>query len=461
MNFDHFFGGFMHTGTPKWLFYSALIGLAATLSACDSATTDIVERDPIVVDAGDHKDEHHDERGRLLISAAEDAQVSLLDLDDYEVLARFETTGIPSALYASPDQRYGLVIQRDADRVDAVDGGLWAEAHGDHMDLFSEAPQWLSFSVEASGPSHFAAADGQMAIFYDGSGSASTPARVGVFTEATLADDSGGRWLDHSTPMHGAAQARGDYLLSSLRDPMSESARPDRVALYHWHDDHFDEEQVFDEACPGLHGSAQAHEFSVFGCTDGVLVIEQQGSDFTARKIPNPSALEPADAEAAQARMDALVGHEHHEFFVGVAGNQLFEIDPETAAISPIGWTDEDVGVVHYAFADGGELFVVLDTLGRLHVLSVHDGWSVLAVVPVLDAPLSEGQLVPFDRDTTDLTVSGATHEVFVLDGIGNRVRIVDLDHAEVASTISLDFKPLRLTWLGVSQAEGSAHVEH
>ena len=72
--------------------------------------------------------------------------------------------------------------------------------------------------------------------------------------------------------MHGAAQARGEFLISTIRNPETESTLPSEIGLYHAHGDHFHQEQVFDITCPALHGSA--HEAVVaFGCGDGVALI--------------------------------------------------------------------------------------------------------------------------------------------------------------------------------------------
>lgn len=444
----------MNIGIPKLLQYSALAVLAGALSACDSASTDIVERDPVPVEGGHGHDHDHDHgRGRLLISGAEPFQVSVWDLDHQEVRAEYSLAGEVRQLYASPGYRYGFILQRNANLVNVVDGGQWYEDHGGHGHDRSQDPLMLNFSTDSVRPTYLTNSATQSVIFYDGDSSTETRARVGVFTEGTLANNGTGRWLDLDTHMHGTAQARGDYLLTGLRDPESESNLPDQVALYHWHDDHFDREQVFDEPCPGLHGSAQAHEFIVFGCSDGVLVIEQDHSDFTASKIGYPADYAP------ERGIGVLVGHPRHEVFVGVAAGHFFEVDPEAATIHPIEWTEGDASAVEYAFADNGDLFVIADDHGRLHILSVAGGWSVLAVVDVLGpAEDGDGGHVLFSNSTLRLAASGATDEVFVLDGVENRIRVVDLHSFEVTGTIALDFTPSRLTWLGIAQTTDHEH---
>ena len=57
---------------------------------------------------------------------------------------------------------------------------------------------------------------------------ARTPARW--LASATAAATAGTR-LQYTTHMHGAAQGRGDYLISTVRDPATTSTLPDRVAV--------------------------------------------------------------------------------------------------------------------------------------------------------------------------------------------------------------------------------------
>ncbi|WP_449360987.1 hypothetical protein [Alishewanella longhuensis] len=51
--------------------------------------------------------------------------------------------------------------------------------------------------------------------------------------------------LSYETHQHGAAQARGEFLISTIRDANSSTTLPDRVGLYEQHGDHYHLEQVF------------------------------------------------------------------------------------------------------------------------------------------------------------------------------------------------------------------------
>lgn len=434
----------VNAGLGKML---ALLFTALLLSACGGSDTTIIEKDPVVID-DDHDDHDHDDEsaGRLLISDKDSAQVSIIDLAEKEVLEQFATMGIPSAVYPSPSYRYGYVIQRTDDRVDTIDGGIWQEDHGDHMHGYNEAPMFMNFHTTESRPTHFTATATQSVIFYDGNAETSTPAAVAVFSEADIANNTGGIWLNYTTNLHGAAQARGDYLLTSERSAEATTTLPDTVALYHAHDDHFDLEFVFEENCPGLHGSAQNHEFVAFGCTDGVLVIEQHADTFTDSKIPNPETF------TGTTRIGTLMGDANLDIFVGIAAGQFYAVDPESASLTPIVWTEDDVTATGYGFAEAGEWFVILDTQGRVTILSVAD-WSIVDTVQAITS-----NVAALPAGSRFELVFSAGHELFVSDPIANQIKVIDLDAAEVADTIQLDFTPHKFAWLGIA---GPADDDH
>ena len=437
-----------------------LLLVAALLSGCGDSDTKIVEREPIPIendhDGHDDHDDHddHDEEpslGRLLITTKEQAKVSVIDINEKTVLHEVTVSEAPSALYASPNNRYGFVVQRTADRVDVIDGGLWQEDHGDHTDDFAADPKQMPFSTNRVRPTHLNGTADQSVIFFDGNAATSTPASVGVFTEADIADNTAGTVLEYTTHMHGAAQGRGDYLISTVRDPATTSTLPDRVAVYHAHNGYFTDESIFSETCPGLHGSAQNENQITFGCTDGVLVITQTGETFTASKIPNPASF------TGTTRIGSLVGDHAVEEFVGIAAGQFFAINTSTNTISAINWADASVtpaaSAIAYNFAEDGEFFVILDNQGKLTILDTTD-WSVRGRVQAITSNLAA--LPAGSKFELALTPG---HLAYVSDPIANQVKQIDLDKAEVTDTIQLDFVPNKITWLGIAEPASGEHA--
>ena len=447
----------------------AVLISVSLLSGCGDSTTSIVEKDPIAVDDGDGHDDDHDHgdgdistAGRLVISAKDSNLVSVYELTDGSLLDTCAVADIPSALAASPAKRYALAVQRTTDRIEFIDGGLFQEDHVDHLHPYQQAPAIASFILSDSRPTHIASTDSQTAVFFDGDAQSGTPAAVAVITEADITTDSNGYpVLNYSIHMHGAAQARGEYLISTVRDVNSATTLPDQVAVYHAHDDHFDQELVFDELCPGLHGSAQNEHFIGFGCTDGVLLIEQQGETFTASKLANTDDFNEG------MRIGALVGDEHAEHFVGFAGSSMFAIHAHDGEMDLVDWqAAEGVGLTGYGFADHGEKFVLLDNQGYLTILNYHghEHEEEATAEPAFEF-VAKVQLTTADVSTMpagsrfELAISASDDKVYVLNPIDSSLLTVDVADGEVVATKQLNFMPHKLVWLGI--AEPAAAHDH
>ena len=97
--------------------------------------------------SNDHDHAHGQTRvdtsGRLSIAESKVAALHVFDLDSNQVEARHVLKAPASAVYASPGKRYALAIQRNDDRVQLVDGGIWQEDHGDHMHDYKQGSKLL------------------------------------------------------------------------------------------------------------------------------------------------------------------------------------------------------------------------------------------------------------------------------------------------------------------------------
>ncbi len=427
-----------------------LLFVAALLSGCGGSDTKIVEREPVPIEDDHDHDDEVTTQGRLLISIKDQAKVSVIDINEKTVLHEVAVSEAPSALYASPNNRYGFVVQRIANRVDVIDGGLWQEDHSDHLHDYEQAPKQMLFSTNKTRPTHFTGTDTQSVIFFDGNVETATPASVGVFTETDIANNTAGTVLEYSTHMHGAAQGRGDYLISTVRDAATTSTLPDRVAVYRAHNGYFVDENIVSENCPGLHGSAQNETQIAFGCTDGMLVITQTGATFTARKIANPASF------TGTTRIGTLLGENSVDEFIGIAAGQFFAINTSTNTIIPINWVDASIAPVptanSYGFADDGEFFVILDNQGKLTILN-SDDWSLKARVQAIASNITA--LPAGSKFELALTPS---HVAYVSDPIANQIKQINLDEALVSNTIQLNFVPNKLTWLGIAEPTAGEH---
>lgn len=440
---------------------------AAFLSGCGDAETTIIERKPIVEapvtdDEGSIPSDDDfliESMGRLAVSSAESNSVSFIDIDDGTLLDSFDLTSDDSALYASGSYRYAAITARSADMVEFIDGGLWREDHVEHLHDYEQAPQMSDYLLSGSSPTHFVNHDGQSAIFYDGDADAGIPSSVSVITDLDITNEnSSPASLMHTVNMHGVAEPRGEYLLSSIRREDSQSTSgntilPDQVGVYHLHDDDFELEKLLNVTCSDLHGAAQNHDFVVFGCGDGVLVAHDHNGSFEASKIENIDVLDGV-------RIGSLYAHHDAAAFIGVASSfstgEIFVlgIDPEANSMELIDWQPQDgASPVSYAFTYDGEHALILDDLGFLSILSVHihDGINEFEFEGRVDISDQDLTLMP-EGQSFKMTVAQNGGYAFISDPIAQHVLMVHIEDMEIEGDFELDFVPANLIWLGIAE---------
>ncbi|MCP8900592.1 YncE family protein [Gilvimarinus xylanilyticus] len=427
---------------------SAVI-LALMLSACGDSETNIYAEDVAEPDHDEDHDHDHDElsQSRLLVVEAGTELAHVFDTTDGDEVASLTLPAPIGYAYSVPGNRYAAFVHRDDNWVSFVDGGVWTEDHGDHDHPYAEAPAIQDFFLDGVKPTHYTFNDEQVAVFYDGNSETGDPAGVASFDAHAVADNGMAATLTLSTHMHGAAQVRGEHLLATIRDADSASTLPEQVALYHLHDTEYEQEKVFAETCPVLHGSAQNENHIFFACGDGVLVIDES-ADFAASKVANGDAL-PEDA-----RIGTLRGHDHIHDAVGWTGGTIVLVEPDADTLETLSWENSaGASVVSGEFADSGELFVTLLDNGSLVVFDSHD-WSVHGEVEAVDASvLGEDQRLK-------LVVEPQGHTAYIVNPGAQSVALVDLEVMEVSTKWELDFTPLTAAWVGYAEEheEGEDH---
>ncbi|BFM19334.1 hypothetical protein [Gilvimarinus japonicus] len=423
--------------------FAAFFALA--LTACGDSETNIYAQDVAEPEHEDHDhgDEHdHDEQAstaRLILTEAGSEVVYVVTADDGDQVAELSLPAPVGYVYPMQGYRYAAFVHRDDNWVSFVDGGVWSEDHGDHDHPYAEEPVIMDFALDGVRPTHFTLADAGAAVFFDGNGETGDVAGVATFSDATIADNGLENTLQFATHMHGAAQLRGEHLLATERDAAATSSTlPAAVGLYHLHDGMYEHELTFTELCPGLHGSAQNENFILFGCEDGVLLIDES-TDFSASKITN------ADDFTDGMRVGTLRAHHHTEQAVAIASGQFYLVDPALAQLQPLGVSLPDgVSAVSYEFVLGGEAFAILQSDGELVVLDAHD-WSEQERVSVVQNP---------QADALTLIVQPDGHMAYVLNSAGEQVIPVDLEDAHAEEPWALGFAPASGTWLGVVTEE-------
>ncbi|WP_102795538.1 YncE family protein [Bowmanella denitrificans] len=433
---------------------SLIIG-ATMLAACGDATTQIIEKDPIVVpgDGDDHDHGDVSSAGRLLVTSKGSNQVTLFELEDNSLLASIGLTFEPAYLYASPSKRYAMLVQRNDNQVEFIDGGLWQEDHGDHLHPYQQAPALMDFSLNGSRPTHVTVGASQVAVFFDGDGQNGVNASAAMFDEMHIGSDNNDYPIqEFDTHMHGAAQARGENLFATLRDANSATTLPDRIARFHAHGDHFHQEETYEVICPVLHGSAQNHDAVAFACGDGVVVITEQDGQFSASKIVNS-----ADFTEGM-RIGSLRAHLAGEQFFGIAGSQVFVINHEAGEMEKLDWQPhEGATLLAMELSLDGETLVILDSQGYLSLLQAHAHDNELHWELAHKLDISEADVADMPEGSRfEMTLSG--EQVFVASPIEKHILSVDLHDATISTELELDFVPQKLTWLGIVGEVADAH---
>jgi len=414
---------------------SMLLASTLLLAACggDSSSSD-----------DQHTDIEIDTAGRLALFDAEASALKIVDLDSGDLLSSVAVSGEAPSLYASPGNRYLVAVQRGDDLVSFVDSGLYTEDHGDHMHDYAETPSLLSLTLNDHKPTHYTVGETYGVVFFDGGDAASS--KVTVFSDETLGSNSLIASLDLETNMHGVAKHVDDHLFVTYRDSsIAGTTLPTMVERYHLDGGSFEFEERYSEQCAALHGAAVGAHNLGFGCSDGVLLIDLQDSAYSASKLANPQNLVEGN------RIGTLLGNHDVEALVGLAGDQMFVINPEGGAEIYRELTlGEGVAPVAQGFSAHGEVFYVLGDDGGLRLFVPSDDWVLMGSTQVAGA-LGEG-------DSPAVALSSAQDRLFVLEPSGQAVIEVDTTEGDIVRTIDLDFSASAIAWLGLAE---SGHDDH
>lgn len=425
--------------------------LLAVLSGCgNSSKLEEITPKKEQVEQGSGTDDGHDHEieyplGRLAISFADASDVSVYDLSNNALLETVSLTNPVSALYTSPEGRYVVAIQRNNDHVEFIDGGIFLEAHGDHYHLEQEAVQAVNFELTHSKPTHYVPKGEHALVFFDGDKDAQADASFALISDEGIAEAKIDADHEFNTYMHGTGEIRGEYVISTLRDTDVENSLPNRIALFEKHGDHFHQEQEFEHKCPGLHGSVQTEEFVAFGCTDGIVAIEEASEVFTSKHIAYPEGFPEG------VRIGKFIGHPESHTVIGLSRSGPYSVDLETGEIKAFAWQPE--GVEKYlAFAGNAKTgnALVLDDQGYLNIFHGEHDWENEARIQVLEK-IEEGA-------TAKIIANMAHHIVYV--AYGEHLYAVDTE-AKTSTEIQHFDKPIaNLAWVGAFEAEEHDH-EH
>lgn len=392
-----------------------LIATLVVLGASACGTSD----DPEPTAAGDTDDapaatESASPTPRLAITY--DGGVMVVDVASGDVVADEPLDGF-LRVSAAGDGRHALVSGPGGWQ--ALDLGSWSDEHGDHGHHYTGEAGLTDVRIEAREPGHVVAHHGRTTLFDDGTGT------ITVLDPTDLED--GDPELDTSRTdeaHHGVAVRLADRnLLMTVGDEKSRSGvrlvGPSGAVLAETDD------------CPGVHGEAFAQDAAVFGCEDGVVIV--QGREI--RKVDSPDVYGRIGNQAGSEMSPVLLGD--------------YKTDPDAelerpTRISLVDTRDDSLRLVElgtsYSFRSLGRSpegeALVLGTDGAVHVIDPESGREV-KVIDVVDRWRE-----PLDWQQPRPALHVAEGTAYVTDPRHDRVHVIDLDRARVIDTLDLPHTP-------------------
>ncbi len=373
-----------------------------------------------------------EELQRIVVTDANEPMGRVVSLAEGAALHEFDLVGPASYVAVSHSGRYAVLQQRASDRVHFLDGGSWTEGDKAHL----HDAKLLDFVVDAPLPTHFSGNEGWMSTFFDGNGLAAWFHEEDFFAGSpriAFEIETGG-------PHHSGSSAviSGDrsFFVVAPRNP--EGGLPHAVHVY----DESGQRVAEVDNCPGMHGNAASGTTTVFGCRDGMVLIQAQGSSVTAEKHEWDGELAELGLRNAWAASGASVilgmfltppGHDAPQ-------RRLGTVDVRTGAVHLLPSLPQGVLDHSWAVEPRRDRILVMTTQGALYVYSAATRELVhtIEVTPALsgDSPRAH-------------QVSGVEGIAAVASPTTGEVVIVDTDAGEVLRRIEVGGAPSRLGILG------------
>lgn len=384
----------------------------------------------------EHPQHKIDSQGLLVLSSSGNNLVHVYDIKHKKMLTSFDSKKPVHSIYASPNQRYAVLLQRNDHQISFIDGGLYQEDHADHLHDYQQAPALSGFVLKGIAPTHYEVHGNQAAIFFDGAAAPMQAAGVTLLTDADIAAAKTSASLTLPLNMHGTAEPRGSHLLTTYRPADAANTLPTQVEWYQQEGNSFKLKERFSEQCPGLHGSYSVKDYSLFGCIDGVLVVQQKADELSAVKLANPAGM--------TGRIGTLTGHKNLTQVIGFAGQDMYLIDPVSLTMQKLDWRQGGTQTrVSYAMSSDGDYFVQLDNSGAVTIQQVATGYSIKAKLALLNNIDSSNPPV--------IAVNGQNDDIFITDPANKQLLQLDLTSLAV-SKLPLEITPAKMTWLGIRQ---------
>ncbi|TFV52148.1 hypothetical protein E4P43_07660 [Blastococcus sp. TF02A-35] len=361
-----------------------------------------------------------------------DGGIQVLDASTLEVLADEELDGF-NRLNPAGDGRHFLVSTQGGFQL--LDGGAWAEPHGDHSHYYTAEPQLTDVVFEAEKPGHVVAHAGRTVLFDDGTG------RVTAFDSADIADpDREVEELTTPEAHHGVAVELEDGTML-VSDGTEEERTGVRIL------DADGNEVAATDDCPAVHGeTVAADEAIVIGCQDGAVLY----ADGRLTKIDRPDEYGRIGNQFGTEDSAIVLGD--YERSAEDRSSTVALIDTTTAQLRLV---DLPAPYWYRSFARGpaGE-GLVLTYDGALQVIDPVSGTVTRSIQ--VTAPWEESD--DWQDPHPQVVVVGGM--AYVTEPATQRIHAVDVEGGEVWKSADLEVTPNELAGVPGDVDEHAGH-EH
>jgi len=368
------------------------------------------------------------EHVRLAVTSTASADLTYMNVKE-EKTETFAISGKNPYLYTATG-RFAYLLHRETDMLEIFDSGI--ENHGDHIHI-KGTPKMAALKVTEGKPTHFFAQGEKAIIFNDGTGS------VTIIDEEKI--HSAGYQptiVRAAVAHHGAAVLFGNNTLA-VTDRLpnyngSSPTLPTTVRVVDLQGNNVAQTTV---RVAGIHGEAFNGMYAAFGSTDGVVLVQSNG---TSKVIPHHP-----DLVAANVWLGSLAGHEDLAHFYGYSSRQgggVYKVDPAANAMTPILKTDI-LGSVKLT-RDGKTLVVLLKN-GTMQLYDARTGSKTAerggVIADFTSTPTGEGTVAP----SFDISNFG----IYVSDPQNQKVTIVSTRNLSLIRTMPMN-QAARLLLLGM-----------
>ncbi|MCA0229337.1 MAG: hypothetical protein LCH91_02660 [Bacteroidetes bacterium] len=396
----------------KHLYYRSLLalGIAATISACHQHN-DVNPDD----DALEHK------FIRVMVSDEKTTDLSYVNPRTGGVT--FEKALFPkSALYTTASGRFGVLVHREDNYVQAFDSGF--EQHSDHVDV-KGTPKWAAIAGQGKLPTHFKSKGNEVIIFNDGDGT------LDIAQESDFhSTDAKMKAINAGNVAHHGAMTKfdnGTYAITE-KDGSVAGTLPERVKIVDASGKQIAASTV---QTKGIHGNASDGKVALFGSASGVLVVEQTG---TQRLIPHP-------AEFGAAWFGTIL--EGGNTFVGyTAAMGAYMIDVANNKITPI-VVNKDIMQCKVDYA--GNVLVVLLHSGEVQLYNIKTNQLIKSgtILPATDK-----------AETQKPQIEATSKYLYVTQPKSGELVQIEVANFANSQKIKVSTTPYRLAIVGIESSE-------